>query len=74
MFLSLGERITLIKSVMQNLLIYFLSFFKCPIRVVRRIEKLQRDFLWNDHVDKRKYHLVRWDLVCIPIDQGGLGI
>ena len=41
---------------------------------MRRIEKLQRDFLWNDYVDKRKYHLVWWDLVCKPIDQGGLGI
>lgn len=72
--LSLGGRITLIKSVMQSIPIYYLSFFKCPKSVVHQIEKLQRDFLSNDHVDDRKYHLVRWDLVCKPIEQGGLRI
>ena len=59
---------------MQSIPIYYFSFVKCPKSVVRRIEKLQKDFLWNDHVDKRKYHLVRWDLICKPTEQVGLGI
>ena len=41
---------------------------------MQRIAKVQRDFLWNDSVDKKKYHLVRWETVCQPIDKGGLGI
>ena len=29
---------------------------------------------WNDTVESRKYHLVRWEIICKPIAQGGLGI
>ena len=32
--------------------------------------KLQRDFLWGDS----NSHLVRWDKVCAPMANGGLGI
>jgi hypothetical protein len=42
--------------------------------VAKRIEKIQRDFLWGGMNDDFKYHLVEWDKVCTPIDEGGLGI
>ena len=42
--------------------------------MIQRIQKLQCDFLWNDTIEKRKYHLVRWNIVCKPIAQGGLGV
>lgn len=42
--LSLARRVTLIKSVLANLPIYFMSLFKCPMSIVNRIEKLERDF------------------------------
>ena len=38
--------------------------------MAKKIEKLQRDFLWGDS----KTHLLCWDKVCIPIANGGLGI
>lgn len=59
-YLSLGGRITLLKFVLSSIPIYYLSCFKCPKSVLRRIEKSQRNFLWNDAVEKRKYHLVNW--------------
>ena len=73
-YLSMGRRITLIKSVLSNLRIYHLSCFKCPKRIFQKIEKLQREFLWNDSVEKHKYHLVKWDFVSKTLAQGGLGI
>ena len=42
--------------------------------VARRIEKLQRDFLWGGMGDKHKYHLVNWQQICAPLQHGGLGI
>eukprot|EP00268_Persea_americana_P009387 TRINITY_DN13775_c0_g1_i3.p1 TRINITY_DN13775_c0_g1~~TRINITY_DN13775_c0_g1_i3.p1 ORF type:complete len:207 (-),score=26.83 TRINITY_DN13775_c0_g1_i3:75-695(-) len=30
--------------------------------------------MWNDSIEKKKYHLVRWATVCKPLSQGGLGI
>jgi hypothetical protein len=74
MYLSKGNRVTLIKSTLSNLPTYFLSLFPIPASVANRIEKLQRDFLWGGIGDEFKYHLVSWDKVCSSISKGGLGI
>ena len=44
-YLSMGGQITLIKSILSSIPIYFLSYFKCPKSVMQRIEKIQRNFL-----------------------------
>jgi len=72
--LYLSKGVTLIKSTLSNLPTYFLSLFSIPIRVANRFEKLQRDFLWRGIGEEFKYHLVKWDKVCSPISEGGLGI
>ena len=46
-FLFRGGRLTLIRSVLSSLLIYFLSLFKMPQGIVDNIEKLMRNFLWG---------------------------
>ena len=38
------------------------------------MERIQRDFLWIGTEDHKRYHLVSWDLFCLPKGQGGLGI
>ena len=72
-YLYLGGRITLIKSVLSNLPLYFLSLFKCPVEIINPIEKLQRDFLWQGFEVKKKSPLVRWQMVC-KSKKGGPGI
>jgi hypothetical protein len=51
-----------------------MSMFPIPALVAKRIEKIQRDFLWGGLNDEGKMHLVEWDKVCSPLDEGGLGI
>ena len=70
LYLSIGGRLTLLKSMLSSLPTYFLSLFTIPTHVANKIEKLQRDFLWGDS----KTHLLGWDKVCIPIANDGLGI
>ena len=70
MYFSKGSRLTLLKSALSSLPTYLLSLFTIPIHVANKIEKLQRDFLWDDS----KTHLLGWDKVCLPIAKGGLGI
>jgi hypothetical protein len=74
LYLSKGGHLTLLKSTLASLPTYFLSLFTIPVSVARRIEKLQRNFLWGGMGDVPKYHLVSWDQVCSPIPYGGLGV
>ena len=60
LYLSKGGKVTLIKSTLSSLPTYFLSLFPIPAKVAKRIEKLQRDFLWSGIGDDRKIHLVNW--------------
>ena len=40
----------------------------------KRIEQLQRNFLWGGTDEEFKHCLVRWDTVFSPIADGGLGV
>ena len=42
--------------------------------VVKRLEKLQREFLWGGGSLERKVHLINWEVVCTRREKGGLGI
>ncbi|RVW99876.1 LINE-1 reverse transcriptase-like [Vitis vinifera] len=73
-YISKGGRITLVRSTLSNLPIYFMSIFQMP-RVVRiRLEKIQRDFLWGGGALVQKPHLVNWSIVCLDKRSGGLGV
>lgn len=41
---------------------------------MRRLDKLQHDFLWNDTKEKQKFDLVRWLRVHKSMATDGLGI
>ena len=45
LYLSIGSRLTLLKSTLSSLPTYFLSLFTIPTHMANKIEKLQRDFL-----------------------------
>lgn len=71
--LALGGRITLVRTVLSSLSIFQLSFFKAPISVYKEFEKVQNNFLWDNIDDKRKINWFRWESLCLPKENGGLG-
>src|SRR4051812_31440764 len=73
-FLSFGGRITLLKSVLSTLSIFYLSFYKAPKKIIGEINKLQSNFLWGGSEEKKKIHWISWKEVCLPLDIGGLGL
>ncbi|RVW54227.1 Nuclear cap-binding protein subunit 1 [Vitis vinifera] len=73
-YISKGGRLTLVKSMLASLPIYFMSLFRMPRRVRLRLGKIQRDFLWGDGALESKPHVVKWDIVCLDKGKGGLGL
>ena len=45
-----------------------------PKTIAKRLEKVQRDFLWGGGNLERKAHLVNWEVVCADKNKGGLGL
>ena len=72
--LSIGGRLTLIKSVLDSLPTYYFSLFKAPKKVVNTLEGLMRRFLWGGSDEVKKLSWVSWDVVTKAIEDRGLGI
>jgi hypothetical protein len=73
-YISLGGRIVLLNSILNAIPIFHLSFFKMPIKVWKKIVRIQREFLWGGVEGGRKINWVKWSLVCQPKEHGGLGV
>ncbi|CAN1810376.1 Putative ribonuclease H protein At1g65750, partial [Linum perenne] len=73
-FLSFGGRVTLLKSVLSGLPVYFMSLFKAPAKVIKRIERIQNNFLWSGSNEGGKIHWVDWNMVKTDKKFGGLGV
>jgi hypothetical protein len=53
---------------------FLLSSFEIPIEVRKRLDYFRSRFFWQSDQNKKKYRLTKWNMVCRPKDQGGLGI
>jgi len=51
-----------------------LSFFELPKGVRKRLDFYRSRFFWQSDENKRKYRLTKWNIICRPKDQGGLGV
>ena len=63
-YISKGGRLTLIRSALSSLPIYYLSFFRMPQKVCARLERIQRQFLLGGSDLEKKSSLVSWATVC----------
>lgn len=72
--LSVGGRLVLINFVLTSLALFMLSFFEVPRGILEKIDYYRSHFYWQSDNHKKKYRLARWNIVCQPKDQGGLGI
>jgi hypothetical protein len=51
-----------------------ISFFILPKGVLHKQDYNRSRFFWQGDSEKKKYRLARWNVVCHPKVQGGLGI
>lgn len=41
---------------------------------IHKMDSIRAKFLWRGAEEKFRYHMAKWEMVCRPKDQGGLGI
>ncbi|XP_074300848.1 uncharacterized protein LOC141632177 [Silene latifolia] len=73
-FLYLAGRLTLISFVLSNLSIFFLSVFKIPVSVTKRINALLSHFWWAGSKSGKCLHWFSRTFTSIPKREGGLGV
>ncbi|GJR84790.1 RNA-directed DNA polymerase, eukaryota [Tanacetum coccineum] len=72
--LSIGGRLTLLKSVLGSMPIYYMSMFKVPIHVLKKLESIRSHFFNGVDPNVRKMTFVKWDHVLASKEKGGLGV
>ena len=69
----------LIKSVFNSLPLYWFQIYRVPSCIRESLDKIRRSFFWEEighkyAQDRKKLHLINWDLICLPKHKGGLGV
>nr|GEU58809.1 RNA-directed DNA polymerase, eukaryota [Tanacetum cinerariifolium] len=72
--LSIGGRLTLLKSVLGASPLYSMSIFKAPKGVLKELEAVRRQFFYGaDHLDN-KITWAAWNKILASKQKGGLGV
>ncbi|GAU34179.1 hypothetical protein TSUD_162800 [Trifolium subterraneum] len=71
---SIEGRLVLINSVLNSIPIFYLSFMKMPVQVLKKVIRIQREFLWGGVNGGRNLSWIKRRVVCQGKKNGGLGI
>ncbi|GJZ36221.1 hypothetical protein Tco_0582038, partial [Tanacetum coccineum] len=72
--LSIGGRLTLLKSVLGSTPIYYMSLYKIPKSVLHSLEAIRRNFFNGTSEGDRRITWVKWLKVLASKINGGLGV
>ncbi|GJS00381.1 RNA-directed DNA polymerase, eukaryota [Tanacetum coccineum] len=72
--LSIGGRLTLLKSVLSSIPLYHMSIFKAPIGVLNKLEAIRRNFFNGVDGSENKIAWIGWDKILSSKKSGGLGV
>nr|GEV83347.1 RNA-directed DNA polymerase, eukaryota, reverse transcriptase zinc-binding domain protein [Tanacetum cinerariifolium] len=72
--LSIGGRLTLLKSVLGSTPIYYMSIYKVPSKVLKCLEDIRRKFFIGADPKENKMSWFKWSRVLALKDKGGLGV
>nr|GEZ47880.1 RNA-directed DNA polymerase, eukaryota [Tanacetum cinerariifolium] len=72
--LSIGGRLTLVKSVLGSMPIFHTSMFRVPRSVLNKLESLRSQFFNGNEVGSKKAIWVKWNDVLKDKARGGLSV
>ncbi|XP_074306573.1 uncharacterized protein LOC141641826 [Silene latifolia] len=73
-FLSYSGKIALINSIIFGLQNFWGMSVLLPKGIVKKINKICKDFLWGIEDGQRRLVFKSWDSFCLPRKEGGLSI
>lgn len=71
--ISIGGRITIIKSILSAMPVYGMSVLPLPSKAKDELKGLLRNFLWGGKEGDKKMAWIKWDELCRTLGDGGLG-
>ncbi|CAA7014949.1 unnamed protein product [Microthlaspi erraticum] len=72
-WLSKGGKEVLIKSVAVALPTYMMSSFLLPLEICEQLTQAIARFWWSSDPEKRGIHWTKWEKMCRPKEEGGVG-
>nr|GEY18578.1 RNA-directed DNA polymerase, eukaryota [Tanacetum cinerariifolium] len=72
--LSIGGRLTLLKSVLGSIPIFPMSMFRVPAKVLQVLESIRGQFFNGHEMGSNKASWVKWTNVLMDKKHGGLGV
>jgi hypothetical protein len=74
-FLSQTGRLQMTNAVLSSLPTFYLCTFKLQDTIIKQIDKFRKHCLWRGaYLNAKSPPKAAWDLVCLPKQQGGLGV
>ena len=68
-----GRKEVLIKSILLALPTYFMSTFLLPLEICENLASSIAQFRCSSNPPKRGIHWAKWEKVCLPRAEGGIG-
>ncbi|GKE04578.1 RNA-directed DNA polymerase, eukaryota, partial [Tanacetum coccineum] len=72
--LSIGGRLTLLKSVLSSIPLYYMSLFKAPSGTLNALEVIRRNLFNGMERLEWKIAWISWDKILASMKYGGLGV
>ena len=61
----------MVKSILENIVAYWLSLSKVLRSILNAIRRMMFDFVWASNQQEFKFQLVKWKILASPKDKGG---
>ncbi|XP_042479723.1 uncharacterized protein LOC122060672 [Macadamia integrifolia] len=72
--LSLAGRTELVRSAIAGIPNHSFAIYWWPTSLLATIERWMRNFIWTGGIEFAKKITIKWDALCKPKEEGGLGI
>ena len=72
-WLSKGGKKVLIKSILLALPTFVMSTFLLPLEICENLASAIAQFWWSSNPPKRGIHWAKWEKMCLPREDGGIG-